>query len=419
MKKKFLYVTMAALVLTGFASCDDDDDNEYVGDKTITIENVTVEKDFVQSGTFQMQGTGQAVIMPDESVTITFNAGKGQALMFASMYGYSNDVFFAPENPGIKLFDSDGKAIVGDVSSQVKLWDNGTRINQVPGSNVTHPGAAQTGTVTMIDGRDAQGNTYLSASDLMQLTLAYTEATSQFTLTIKNRSKGTANETPFSPGVWVVSNKPGGDLVNSEPFFTPGKTSTSILTQLAESGNNKPLGDFVSEKTGIVTNLSPVLVIVYSDATNPIFTLGQKDKGQGLKELAQKGDYGKLKESLENLQSVKKVYVLGSATIAPGEKVESKFESAEGYKVAYVTMFASSNDWFYANSEEISSKATGDLTSKTLLYDSGTGVNQYPGAGNAQALFGGTPSAEDKVIEKVGNTYPVPEVKDIIKISIR
>ena len=36
----------------------------------------------------------------------------------------------------------------------------------------------------------------------MKLTLAYDAVKSEFTLTIANISSGTANETPFSAGVW-------------------------------------------------------------------------------------------------------------------------------------------------------------------------------------------------------------------------
>jgi hypothetical protein len=52
------------------------------------------------------------------------------------------------------------------------------------------------------------------------------------------------------------------------------------------------------------------------------------------------------------------------------------------------------------------------------LFDSGTGIDQYPGAGNNQALFGGTPETEDVVISKVGDTFPVPSVDRIVKVTI-
>lgn len=423
MKKRFIFVVTTALVLTGFtiSSCSDDDDDygKSLGSKTITVENVAVVKDFVQSGIFQMTGTEQPVILPGQSVSITFNAGKGQALMFATMYGFSNDIFFAPENPGIALFDANGNAITGDVSSKVKLWDNGTRINQAPGSGVNHPGTAEQGTVKMIEGSDEQGHNYSSASELMKLNLAYNPTTSMFTLTIENISGGKANETPFSPGVWAVSNKLGNGLVNEAPFFMPGQKSTTILTELAETGNNTPLKDWANERTGIMTGLSPVIVVVHSGEINPLFTLGEKDKGLGLKELAQTGSTNKLKESMEKTSNVKKVYVLGTSPIAPGQKVESMIEAFDGYNISFATMFGYSNDWFYANEMHIASGNNEDITDKIILLDSGTGVDQYPGAGNSQALFGGSPVAENNNISKVGNAYPVPEVSKVIKVTIR
>ncbi|MDB5151204.1 MAG: hypothetical protein JWQ57_5224, partial [Mucilaginibacter sp.] len=91
---------------------------------TIVVENVLKSQPLVESGTFQ--GTGSpALILPGQSTTITFSAAKGEALAFATMYGASNDLFFAPANPGIQVYDNTGKPIEGDVSSQVKLWDNG------------------------------------------------------------------------------------------------------------------------------------------------------------------------------------------------------------------------------------------------------------------------------------------------------
>ena len=125
--------------------------------ETITVENVLNSKPLVESGTFQ--GTGSpALILPGQSVTISFAAAKGEALSFATMYGWSNDLFFAPANPGIKVYDTNGNPIEGDVSTQIKLWDNGTRINQKPGTTVTHPGVAETKNITEVVGAEAQGN---------------------------------------------------------------------------------------------------------------------------------------------------------------------------------------------------------------------------------------------------------------------
>ncbi|MDR2951077.1 MAG: spondin domain-containing protein [Prevotella sp.] len=417
MKKKFLSIAfLTVLLITGlsFSSCSDDDDADdyYDLESTITFENKVVLKEFVQSGKFDG-------ILPGNSVDIKFHAGKGQRLMFATMYGYSNDLFFAPENPGVELFDGDGKARTGDVSSQIHLWDNGTRINKQPGSGIAHPGDPEDGTIKKVETQDAQGNLYRPASDLVKLNLTYDAVTSEFTLTIKNNSNGTINETPLSSGVWVVSNMLGGEYVKREPFFKGDEKSSAQLTALAENGNNQPLGDMVSEMTGIITTLSPVLVVVYTGDVNPIYQLDKKDANIGLKELAQNGDESKLKSALSGMSNVRYLFVANSEPINPGKSAEVKFKAWDGDKIAYVTMFGYGNDWFYANEESILASYKGDLTSKTVLFDDGTAVSQYPGAGNGQSLFGGTSQVEDAVIKKVDNTFPIPTVANTIKVTIK
>lgn len=113
-------ILLALLLALGMASCDGDD-AEMMQSATITIENVLDSKPLVQSGTFQGTGT-PPVILSGESVSFSFSAAKNQRLTFATMYGWSNDLFFAPENPGIRLYNDDGNPITGDISSQVKIW---------------------------------------------------------------------------------------------------------------------------------------------------------------------------------------------------------------------------------------------------------------------------------------------------------
>jgi hypothetical protein len=52
--------------------------------------------------------------------------------MIASMFGQSNDLFYAAVSEGIPLF-SGGKPIQGDITSKFALWDAGTEVNQEPG----------------------------------------------------------------------------------------------------------------------------------------------------------------------------------------------------------------------------------------------------------------------------------------------
>lgn len=414
MKKHYLpAVLAAALLFAGFAftSCDDDDDNAAPGTRpTIKFENVVATKNYVQSGTFGAAEVGK-------TTEFTFHAAKGERLMFATMYGYSNDLFFAPENPGIELFDDSGVPYTGVIANAVKLWDNGTRVNELPGPDVNHPGVAQAGVVTEVNGTDTEGHSYLPASSLLQVSLAYDAVESLFTCTITNISAGTANETPFSGGVFVVSNILDGDLVMDKPFFNIDQKSGVELTALAEAGNVDPLNELVASQTGIITTLQSAIIVVYTGDTNPIYQLGQKDAQLGLSALAQRGDPDPLQTSLGKVPQVRKIYVI-KQTVLPGESMECTYEAEANEKVAFAAMFGYSNDWFFANGPSLAALTKGDVTSKTVLLDDGTAVSQYPGAGNAQSLFDGTPMPEDEAISAVGDTFPVPAVDQIIKVTI-
>lgn len=368
--------------------------------KTLVVENVVMPKLYVQSGTFMGEGN-PPIIRPGESVSIKFNAAKGQKLMFVTMFGTSADWFFAPENGGIKLFDDSGAAMTGDVSNQVKIWDNGTKMDK------EH---AEDNTITALDN--------MMASDYVNLSLDFDDAKSEFTLTIRNVSNGEM-ATPLSPGVWAVSNFDGKQLLSAMPFFTGGQKSTPEVTAIAEGGDISMLKKHVEENTGLITGLSPVLAVVYDGIDNPIFHVNMKDKGMGLKEVAETGNSEKLMTSLKSVKGVKDVFVVGDGPIAPGQKVMKEYEAAEGCKIAFVTMYGFSNDWFYANSKELSAVANGEVTESIKLYDAGTAVSQFPGAGNHQAVFMGKSVAESLDIMEVGDMYPVPMVKDVIKVSIK
>lgn len=430
MKQNSLKLIAVLLAALGIASCDDDDP-EMMQPTTITIENVLDSKPLVQSGTFQGTGT-PPVVLPGESVTFSFWAAKNQRLTFATMYGWSNDLFFAPENPGIRLYNDDGTPITGDVSSQVKLWDNGTRINQAPGNSVNHPGTAEDTqkNIKEVDGTDDYGNAYLSASELMKVSLEY-NGNSMFTITIMNNSGGTNNETPFSPGVWAISYVAGGDLLLPEPIYSSGAMSANGLTNIAEMGDNSVMSSYLAGITGIFTPLSPVLVVVYEGSANPFYMTGENDRGEGLKELAQKGNADILAEALESKGGVKAVYVLkepNTTVLLPkinggaGGKVSQMLSVSQGDHIAVATMYGFSNDWFFATTgQDIDATQRGDVSSSIGLFDNGTAVNQFPGAGITQFNLAGTPLEESKSIQMVPNPntfVELPAISDIIKVTL-
>lgn len=418
--------TVFALSTVLFSACKKG--KEIATGSTISIENVLDSKLLVESGSFQYPSGTPPVINPGQSVSFSFYAGKGQYLAFACMYGWSNDLFFAPENPGIKLYNDDGTPVTGDVSSQIKLWDNGTRVNQVPGAAVTHPGVAEATPkgIKEVNGTDDYGNTYLPASQLMKVSLTYNN-NSQFTITITNNSTGTANATPFSPGVWAISYVAAGNLVMPNPIYTENQVSANGLTKIAEMGNITDLGAYLTSNTGTFTPLSPVLVVVYQGSENPFYKEGETDRGEGLKYIAQQGNADTLAAVLRTKAGIKNVYVLKDPTNglllpkingAVGGKVSQLLSLAPGDKIAIATMFGSSNDWFFATKagDLDGSTSKGDVSSLIGLFDDGTAIDQFPGANIRPA------PVENKPIQVLPNPNgftTLPAITDIIKVTLQ
>src|SRR5262249_37733650 len=79
-------------------------------------------------------------IWPGDAFEFKVTAKPGERLTIAAMFVQSNDLFYAPKEEGIALFDASGKPVAGDITSQILLWDAGTEVNEEPGR--PEPGAA-------------------------------------------------------------------------------------------------------------------------------------------------------------------------------------------------------------------------------------------------------------------------------------
>ena len=108
----------------------------------------------------------------------SFEAAAGSKLTITSMFGQSNDLFYAPAESGIALF-KDGKPVSGDITSQIILWDAGTEKHQEPGvgkdqaprQKAANTGEAENGTVRKIkDVKD--GFSYPETASVMKVTVA-------------------------------------------------------------------------------------------------------------------------------------------------------------------------------------------------------------------------------------------------------
>src|ERR1041384_7341747 len=102
---------------------------------------------------------------------------------------------------------------------------------------------------------------------------------------------------------------------------------------------------------------SPGLAIVHSEKA-PVFTVGKKDRGQGLEAQAEDGDPGMLAKSLEGAKGIRSVTVFDTPSgtsvagpITPGSAYEFTIGAEPGDRLAFTIMMGQSNDWFYAPAE--------------------------------------------------------------------
>jgi hypothetical protein len=116
-------------------------------------------------------------ITPGAAYEFTIAAMPGDRLSITTMMGQSNDWFYAPVESGIELFKN-GKAVSGDVTSQMILWDAGTEVNQEPGigpdqgprQKKSNTGEAENGLVR--NAKDVKyGPAFSKVSSVMRVTI--------------------------------------------------------------------------------------------------------------------------------------------------------------------------------------------------------------------------------------------------------
>jgi hypothetical protein len=98
---------------------------------------------------------GPGPIGPGGVYEFSFTAAPKMKLYFTTMFGQSNDLFYAPDSAGIALFDAKGNPISGDITDQLILWDAGTEVNeevgvgpnQAPRQKMVNTGQAENGVV--------------------------------------------------------------------------------------------------------------------------------------------------------------------------------------------------------------------------------------------------------------------------------
>jgi len=336
--------------------------NDAVSAKTtfnIKITNVT---NYLNAHVFNTpvgaSGPGRLVNVGDQ-YQITFQAVPGTRFTPATMMFNSNDWFLAPTDlAGINLWEN-GVALNGvDIADQLSLYDSGTEADNDPanfppaGPNV---GPADTDTnVRLVEGRTTTASDYITA--VLDYTPGNGSSAGTFTFTITAKL---AAGMPFAqdngfgitPGIVVLHALP-------EPLFTLGQPDRGLgLEEIAENGNPSVLYNWLKEEgsTGAPLRLSstlsvfsPGLVYAFNSTSDPLVLQGQVNPtGNGLEELAEDGNNAVAVDYLNGLG----LPVAASAETTnqgPGGELNFTLEvpQGQGYKLGFSTMFVQTNDWF-------------------------------------------------------------------------
>lgn len=180
---------------------------------------------------------------------------------------------------------------------------------------------------------------------------------------------------------------------------------------------------------------APVLWLVHT-AKDPLFTIGQKDRGKGLEHLAEDGNPSDLAGALTAAGGVLSAGFVDTpkgagepGPILPGNAYEFEITASAGEKLTLAFMFGQSNDLFYAPDGQgialfdgAGRPRAGEITDLLQLWDAGTEVNQEPGLGPDQAprqKSDNTGAAESGTVRLVKDAYTYPKTKDVIRVTLK
>jgi hypothetical protein len=243
-------------------------------------------------------------------------------------------------------------------------------------------------------------------------------------------------------------------LLNTRPVAAQAQHSTGVggsdrgvdFTVRIEDVSNQHLLKESKGDKGV--GLSPGMWVLHT-GNNPIYSVGSR-ASVGLTRLAEDGNPEGLYSDLRDNQAVKATGAFNVAMtpypvagfIGPKQAFEFIVPNASpGDRLSFATMFIDSNDWFYSNNSDgielftaDGAPFSGDVTSRTGLWDAGTEVNEEPGVGPNQAprqLRPRTGPEENKTVYAIvapavghsdkgqgDHSWGAPPVADVIKITI-
>lgn len=212
---------------------------------------------------------------------------------------------------------------------------------------------------------------------------------------------------------------------------------TTFVVRL-ENVAEQPLN---TSKGPVPFTLSPGVWVVHTGA-NPLFVPFHRLeglRGTGLENLAEDGkQFEELPQAVRTEPGVKAVGVFDTPEskmekggLKPGMQYEFTVTASPGDHFSLATMFAASNDLFYAPYgtgiplfNEAGNPISGDVTSMVALWDAGTEVNEEPGVGPTQAHrqprpnYGPAEGAAVRPITAVNDGFTYPQTNRVIRVTI-
>ena len=179
--------------------------------------------------------------------------------------------------------------------------------------------------------------------------------------------------------------------------------------------------------SGYVSPVAPGVYVVHKHGQKPIFKEGKPDYGQGLEMLSEVGDPTNVYNSLVAQGYDAGVFntpdgAAGPGPLFPGQSYTFMVHAKVGDYLSFASMLGKSNDEFLSPGDmgirlfNGSTAISGDITNQIMLWDAGTEVNEYPGAGIHEGGNGGIDESQD--VMTVNDGFMWPAANQVIKVTI-
>ena len=186
-----------------------------------------------------------------------------------------------------------------------------------------------------------------------------------------------------------------------------GETTFSVRVENVSSEATLP-----TSQGSVAVPLSPGAYMVHQEDASPL--LEPRDPaGRALEALAEDGDASLFPDEIAGSKVFDTpVGASEPGPLMPGDAYEFELSANPGDKLALVTMFVQSNDWFYTPTNEDDSislfndagePVSGDVSSQLALWESATEVDEEAGTGPNQAPRQGEPNTGEAETGKVGS----------------